>query len=453
MRTDIVEKYSRALPRYTSYPTANHFSAGAGPADISRFFGLIPRGAALSLYIHIPFCHSLCHYCGCHTKVVNKSRDMARYVKALCRDIEYQAQSVPGDNPVRAVHFGGGTPNYLPVDDFRRIMSCLRDHFPVRENASLSMELDPRQMSYEKALAYAAMGINRISLGVQDFNEDVQEASGRVQPFELVEQSVTDLRASGIEQINFDLMYGLPKQTPAGIRHTVNQAVRLKPDRLAVFGYAHVPWMKRHQKLIEESDLPGPAVRYELMMTVRGSLQAAGYEPIALDHFAIPGDALLEAYKAGRMRRTFMGYTEDENPLLLGLGASAIGSVPQAFCQNEPDIRLYCEALEHNARPAYKSCFLSSRDQFRARIIESIMCFGACEIAEDFEFTPAQQAVLNRMQADGLIERPSAGHIRITPEGWPFVRWLAACFDDYFELPDIAEAPDKVKAARHSSAI
>jgi oxygen-independent coproporphyrinogen-3 oxidase len=438
----------RTVPRYTSYPTAPHFSNEVGPAEYGSWLEALPQDATLSIYLHVPFCAQMCWYCGCHTKVVRRREPVEAYAQRLVREVELIGERAGGRRLVH-IHWGGGTPNMLNIAELQRVTETLRRLFVIDGRTEHAIELDPRQVTQELADALAAMGVNRASLGVQDFSTHVQEAIGRIQPFSVVDQTVENLRRAGIDKLNVDLMYGLPKQTLRDVRRTVVLAEALKPNRLALFGYAHVPWFKSHQKLIEDGDLPSPAERLEQAETAHETLQGVGYVPIGLDHFARPDDELAVAARSGRLHRNFQGYTTDEADALIGIGASSIGRVPQGFVQNAPDIAGWSRAIDSGQLATVRGIAVSADDKLRAAIIERLMCdfsvdldaqaaaFGASDLRFGEELT-----ALAPLATQGLIEIEGR-HIAVTEAGRPFVRLAAAAFDTYL-------AKGK---ARHSMAV
>lgn len=418
----------RNVPRYTSYPTAPHFSAAVTPAVYRQWLEALSPNATLSLYIHVPFCQELCHYCGCNTRAVRKREPIDAYAEELLKEIALLGM-VAG-RELTHLHWGGGTPSILGprwLETIADRLAALFDLSGVKEHA---IELDPRRVDRPLVGALKAIGVTRASLGVQDVSEDVQRLIGRVQPFALVERAAQWLREAGIRDLNIDLMYGLPGQTAAHVRDSAQRAAALKPKRLALFGYAHVPWFKTHQRLIDESQLPGLTERLEQAEAAAESLRAAGYESVGLDHFALPDDSLAVAAREKRLRRNFQGYTVDEADALIGLGASAIGKLPQGFAQNAPDLGGYSRSLAAGEFPIVKGLALSNDDRLRAAMIERLMCdleldlaaFGGRDrFAEEVEsLAPLVDAGLARIEGE---------HIVMAAEGRAYVRIAAAAFD------------------------
>ncbi len=326
----LVERLAERLPRYTSYPTANRFSDAVGPADHARWLGALADDAALSVYVHIPFCDQLCWYCACSTKATHRYEPVARYLSALEREIDQVAERVPRRHRLTHLHWGGGSPDILSAPDMLRLGEALRAAFRFGAGAEFGMEVDPRLMTREKADSLAAIGVNRISVGVQDFDPGVQKAIGRLQSYEITRAAIDLFRERGVDSINMDLVYGLPHQTLASLERTLDQVLTLAPDRIAVFGYAHLPARAHNQRLIDESALPGAPERLTFSTAITARLAAAGYRQLGLDHFARPRDSLATR----PLNRNFQGYTTDAADALIGLGASAISRFPQGYAQN-----------------------------------------------------------------------------------------------------------------------
>ncbi len=431
----LIAKYDRPVPRYTSYPTAPHFSAEVTPAVYAGWLRALPDDAALSLYLHVPFCASLCLFCACHTTVARQEGPLLAYADGLLAEIDLIAGLIGRQQPVAHVHWGGGTPTALPARAMRSIMQRLRDRFALNATAEVAVEIDPRTLTAEHVDALAAMGTNRVSLGVQDFNPIVQKAIGRMQSFEQTARCVAQLRAVGIDAINLDLIYGLPHQTADGVAHTVSQAMSLDPARAAVFGYAHVPWMKKHQSLLPEDALPGPAERFAQRDAVQETILAHGYVAAGLDHFARPGDSMAVAASDQRLKRNFQGYTTDSAPVLIGLGASSIGSLPDGYVQNHPGVPAWRDAIRAGTPATARGIALSDDDRLRRAVIEEIMCHGAIDlrdIAARFHACPGALMTagpaLQGLAKDGLINW-SGYQLSVTERGRPFLRNVAAAFD------------------------
>lgn len=337
------------MPRYTSFPTAVQFRESQDREIYINRLCSLTSNESVSLYIHIPFCHSLCHYCGCHTKIVQSYNPIASYIDTLVKEIELVGSNLKYAQPVSRIHFGGGSPNYAKTVDIKRLLDTLRRYFDL-SSAQIDMECDPRLLNDEKISDYAALGLSRISLGIQDFNPIVQKAINRIQPFEMVQNQIGALRAHNIHHINFDLIIGLPEQTTATVNETLDKVLKLQPSRVAVFPYAHVPWMKKHQKLLEKYKLPDTVLRYDMAKLTETRLKEAGYESIGIDHFALPDDSLVFASESGSMRRNFQGYTDDPARTILGFGLSSISQFKDAYIQNTTDAPLYRKTIEAEKR-------------------------------------------------------------------------------------------------------
>jgi len=446
---DLIAKYDRRVPRYTSYPTAPHFSSAITAADYEAWLGSLEDDAALSLYLHVPFCASLCLFCACHTSVVHRQEPLESYGKTLLTEIRLVTAAIGRRLKVRHIHWGGGTPSSLPPAQMSDVMRSLRAHFDVAPDAEVAVEVDPRELSDASLHALGEMGTTRASLGVQDFDPLVQHTVHRVQDFDLTAACAERLRGVGVGSINLDLIYGLPHQTVRGVATTVEQALRIAPDRVAVFGYAHVPWMKKHQALLPEAALPDAAERFAQREMVETVITAAGYEAIGLDHFARPGDALATAAATARLKRNFQGYTTDDAPVLLGLGASSIGSLPQGYVQNLPSIPAWRDAVRAERLPVARGIALTEADRLRRAVIETLMCHNEVDlrdVAARHEADPGSlmdsAPALQEMARDGLV-RWDGMQVTVTPAGRPFVRAVAAAFDTYLAAG----------AARHSAAV
>ena len=433
----------RSVPRYTSYPTAPHFSAAVGPQSYAAWLATLSKAETLSLYLHVPFCTELCLYCGCTTKAARRRAPVDAYAEHLAREIDLLGAAIGGQRVVH-LHWGGGTPSILGSDRLIDLVDRLAATFDIAGIAEHAIELDPRRVTPELAAALARIGITRASFGVQEFSPRVQRAIGRIQPFAQVEAAVDTVRGVGITDINIDLMYGLLHQTIGDVIRSAELAASLEPARLALFGYAHVPWFKPHQRLIEDAALPGAAERVAQMRAAADTLEECGYVPIGLDHFAARGRDMVRAARVGRLRRNFQGYTTDPADVLIGLGASAIGLMPQGYVQNASDAGSYTRAIAAGQFATAKGHALSADDRVRGRIIEQLMCdlavdLDATEPSADFS---AELDEIDALSAFGIVRRE--GRLVIMTEmGRPFVRLVAAAFDAY--LPK--------HRARHSVAV
>jgi oxygen-independent coproporphyrinogen III oxidase len=430
--------FSARVPRYTSYPTAPHFHAGIGADAYSGWLEELTDGQTLSLYIHIPFCDTLCWFCGCHTRAVHSYTPIVSYLEMLFREIDAVASRLAGKRRVSHLHFGGGSPTLLKPQSIAALMEHLRSRFLFEPDMEFAIEIDPRGLTDETIAALAQAGVNRASLGVQDCDETVQRAINRWQPFEVTRSAAERLRAAGISALNIDLIYGLPHQTVRHVEHTVEQVLTLEPDRVAVFGYAHVPDFKRHQRLIPEAVLPGIDARirqYDVAHTML--VERGGYAAIGLDHFALARDPLAVAAAQGTLRRNFQGYTTDTADALIGLGASSISSLPQGYIQNRPDVPAYRDAITSGALPVARGVALSNDDRIRRSVIERLMCDLRADldaITARFDFPPdyfsAELASLRSLHEQGIVEI-AANNLRVNPEARAAVRLVCAAFDKY----------------------
>ncbi|WP_262690372.1 oxygen-independent coproporphyrinogen III oxidase [Kordiimonas aestuarii] len=351
---DALLKRNGKVPRYTSYPTAPHFSAAVTGDSYTSWLNELRDDASLSLYLHIPYCRQICWYCGCFTKATRKYEPVTTYVDTLLDEIALIRARLSGRQTVGHIHFGGGSPSMLSPRDFTRIMAAIRQHYVVDRDAEVAIELDPREVTEAKVAAYARMGVNRVSLGVQDFHEHVQRAIGRRQPFHVIYDAVQLLKSYGIDEITMDLLYGLPHQTTTDVEENVDLAAALGPGRIALFGYAHVPWMKKHMRLINEDALPDGAARLKLFDAGAGRLASRGYRSIGLDHFVRPTDEMALALSDRTLRRNFQGYTTDTTDALIGFGISAISALPQGYAQNTLVASDYERALAAGQPPVVK---------------------------------------------------------------------------------------------------
>lgn len=434
MTPELIQRYAMPLPRYTSYPTANHFSNSLSADTYRSWLAELPSKAALSLYLHIPFCQELCWYCGCSTKAIKRYDPVIDYLDPLTREIATLAGLVPKDHRVSHVHWGGGSPDILKAPDIIRLGSALRENFNFDPEGEVAVEIDPRLLSADQADAFAKIGINRVSLGVQDFDEKVQRAIGRMQSYETTRNVVELFRKRGITSINIDLVYGLPHQTVESVHNTIEQVLTLSPDRIAIFGYAHLPDRLKHQRLIADNDLPGPVQRFEQARHVEKILTSSGYLQLGLDHFALKQDTL--ATKS--IARNFQGYTTDQADALLGLGASSISRLPQGFAQNSVPVDEYARRVMTDGLATARGHAMTADDTLRAYVIERLMC--------DFEFSWADvehrfgrdAAAAIRDDAATIISRDKDGFVahneadfRLSALGRTFVRNVCAGFDAY----------------------
>ncbi|MDG4881882.1 oxygen-independent coproporphyrinogen III oxidase [Mesorhizobium sp. WSM4884] len=425
------------VPRYTSYPTAPHFHPGIDAAAVRGWMGALEGDDEISLYLHIPYCDRLCWFCACHTKQTRHYAPVASFLRALHKEIETVGGLVSGRGRVRAVHFGGGSPTMLKPDDILVLGKALRDRFDFLDDASLSVEIDPSDMDEGRLDAFAAIGMTRASLGVQDFDPKVQKAINREQSFALTKSIVDAVRARGVRSVNLDLLYGLPHQTLESVAATVAQALTLAPDRLALFGYAHVPWFKKHQTMIDEAWLPDSSARLAQSQLAARMIVDAGYEALGLDHFAKPQDALAAAARAGKIRRNFQGYTEDQCETLIGLGPSSISRYRQGYAQNIVATGEYEKAVNSGRLAIARGVEFSLDDLARGWIIERLMCqfsFSAVELVERFGAvgqTLLCEASRLAISGAGQLLRLDGESFVVPAESRPLVRAVAAKFDKY----------------------
>ncbi len=441
MELALLEKYSRAGPRYTSYPTAPYFTEKFGE---QQWLDELRQGREtardLSLYVHIPFCDTLCYYCGCNM-VATRNYDKARdYLVFLFQEIDRVAALTSANRVVRQLHWGGGTPTYLHPEDIRRLFTHLTSHFSMAENAEISCEVDPRELTQAHVRALRDCGFNRISLGVQDLNDRVQRAVNRVQPESLIIEVFGWLRDAGFDSINVDLMVGLPHQTAVSYQETLGKIIALDPDRLAIFNYAHVPWMKPHQTLIVEADLPSLSTRLALQQQIMAALMAAGYIYIGMDHYAKCDDEIVKAQQEKTLYRNFQGYTTHKHCDIYAFGASAISQTDDVYVQNVKKLADYQRLIGEGRLPIERGVRVSREDKLRRDVITRLMCdlevdktsFGAnWEIDFDTYFSDAL-AELSTMAHDGLVEL-TADKISVTAAGRIFLRNIAMPFDAYLK--------------------
>lgn len=422
-----------SVPRYTSYPTAPHFSPKIDHGRYDRWLSALPAGSKLSLYVHIPFCHQLCLYCGCNTKATQHYAPVSRYLRPVMAEISNVAGRVPAHRVVQ-IHWGGGSPNILKADDILLLSETIRTHFSVDRDVEFAVEMDPRHLDPEQIQAFGRAGISRLSLGVQDFNKAVQNAIGREQSFEMTRRAVDVFRKLGVSSINIDLMYGLPYQTTKSVEGTAAQVLALAPDRIAVFGYAHLPQRMKHQRLLPAQQLPNAAERLLQSARIGQILVERGYVRVGFDHYAKPTDKLA----AGNIARNFQGYTTDRCAALIGIGASAIGRLPQGYVQNAVAAADYARRIEQHGLATAKGIELSNEDKARGYVIERLMCDLRLSTADIREKCGLSAAGILR-DADRLLEldenadfvRRTADGFFVTERGRPFLRSICAHFDTY----------------------
>ncbi|MGH1367727.1 MAG: oxygen-independent coproporphyrinogen III oxidase [Maritimibacter sp.] len=439
--------FDARVPRYTSYPTAPHFKSGVGEATVFNWISAITPGAKVSVYVHVPFCRRLCWFCACRTQGTSTAGPVEAYVQTVKRELALVKAQLPEGVTIEHLHWGGGTPTLLEPAMISELASAVFDMAPLAKNAQFSVEIDPNEIDEARLIALAKAGMNRASIGVQDFDPMIQEVIGRPQSYDITKAAVDGLRTQGITSLNVDLLYGLPHQTGARISDSVQKVLSLGPDRIALFGYAHVPWMARRQTLIPTEALPGPEDRLALYNTARDLFVMDGFEEIGIDHFALPTDGLSVAHKAGTMRRNFQGYTEDSSQVLMGFGASSISRYPQGFAQNEPSTSKYQEAVRADRLAISKGHVFGGEDVLRARIIEALLCDFAADlpaIASEVGARANDALIL----ADGLNDAlPGVttlinGRLTILDHARPLARIIARYFDAY-----------EMNSAGHSQAV
>ncbi|MGY4319669.1 oxygen-independent coproporphyrinogen III oxidase [Bradyrhizobium sp. JR3.5] len=438
MRPDLARSYGQhRLPRYTSYPTAPHFSASVRESDYQAWLKSLgsQQSASASIYVHVPFCRTMCWYCGCHTSVTKRDDPIAIYAAGLRTEAYLVAEAVGQRQPISHIHFGGGTPTIMTPETFADLVGSLRYSFAVLPDAEIAVEIDPRSLSEPMAEALGYCGVNRASLGVQSFDPVVQRAINRLQSFGQTATSVDRLRRAGVGRINFDLLYGLPRQTVASCLDTLAKCLELHPDRFSAFGYAHIPAFKKHQRKIDQSTLPDSVERYLQSETIAEALVDAGYVRIGIDHFALPDDNLVLARQNGRLRRNFQGYTDDCADALIGLGASAIGHMQQGFVANAVSTREYLARITEDRLATAKGYLMTDDDRFRAEIIERIMCDMTVDLAEtsrrhgrDPELAIVDRSRLDSLIADGVVV-VGDGRLSVADGAEFLVRSVASAFD------------------------
>ncbi|MDO9468044.1 MAG: oxygen-independent coproporphyrinogen III oxidase [Thiobacillus sp.] len=437
---DLLQKYSVPGPRYTSYPTAPYFHTGFRASDWTDALTASAPDRGLSLYAHIPFCDSLCYYCGCNMVATRDYGKTVPYLAALDREMAATAAQVDPTRVVRQLHWGGGTPTYLNPDDIRRLMAMMHTHFTLAADAEISCEVDPRELTFEHLAALRETGFNRVSFGVQDMDPDVQQAVNRIQSEFLIRQVLDWSRELGFSSINLDLIVGLPKQTVDSFRRTLERVSVWAPDRLAVFAYAHVPWMKKHQYLINEAELPNAATRLALQQAVNDMLGAAGYVNIGLDHFARPDDELVRAQQNKTLWRNFQGYTTHKDCDILAFGASSISQTADVYMQNEKKLKSYQERVAATGFAVERGLKLTHDDRIRRDAITRVMCdleldfaaFGSEWGIVFSDYFADALADLRPLAADGLVEI-APDRVKVTASGRLFLRNIGMCFDRYLK--------------------
>ncbi|MGZ9721027.1 oxygen-independent coproporphyrinogen III oxidase [Rhizobium miluonense] len=435
------------VPRYTSYPTAPHFHDSVTSRTVAGWIGALAADEAISLYLHIPFCDRLCWFCACHTKQTLRYGPVSDYLATLHSEIILLGRHLSGRGIVRAIHLGGGSPTMIRPDDLQSLFEQLHANLTIAADASVSIEIDPNDMDEARLDALARVGTTRASLGIQDFDPRVQKAINREQGFEITRDIVDGLRARGVGSVNLDLLYGLPFQTVATLGKTIDLSLSLQPDRVAIFGYAHVPWFKKHQTIIDEAALPDPDSRLEQAQSAAALIRKAGYQPIGIDHFALPTDSLAMAAREGRLTRNFQGYTDDPCETLIGLGPSSISRFREGYAQNTPSTGEYSRLIEAGSLAIARGLSLSGDDRLRGWVIERLMCdFGFSSIALRNMFGENAEPILREAAMLAQVSPhfvANDGGFSIKRESRLFARSIAAHFDRYLNT----------EKARHSAAI
>ncbi len=439
--------FDARVPRYTSYPTAPQFSSEFGADSFTSWLRAIEPGSRISLYMHVPFCRRLCWFCACRTQGTSSDAPVISYVETLIRELDLLKKNLPEGVTLSRLHWGGGTPTLLPQDQMTRLAEAIFDVVPMGEDAEFSVEIDPNEIDEARLDALVGAGMNRASIGVQDFDTEIQAIIGRDQSYEITAAAVEAIRARGVRSLNADILYGLPRQNNERLAASVQKLLSLAPDRVALYGYAHVPWMARRQQLIPTDTLPRPEERLALFETAQQLFEWDGYDEIGIDHFARPEDGLATARREGRLRRNFQGYTDDTAPVLVGLGASSISRFPQGYAQMSPATSAWAKSVQAGQFATARGHAYRGDDLLRGRIIEALMCdfeVSTAELQRDFG---ASEAELESLYAP-VVERFGA-FVRHDPDGFaipqagrPLTRMIAAAFDAY--------AMDKVG---HSSAV
>lgn len=433
----LLETEARQLPRYTSYPPANHFNANDLSAINTKLQQAVAHADSLSVYLHIPFCDRLCWFCGCHTKHTLSYAPVANYVDILVKEIGRHLDQSRSPAHLSKLHLGGGSPSLLKKPELEKIRRALDGAFCIDGETEISVELDPSDLGPGSIRNLMEFGLTRASIGVQDFDPEIQIAINRPQSFELTRNVVAQLRGAGVKSLNIDALYGLPGQTGAKLQSTVEKILSLLPDRISLFGYAHVPWVKPHQKMIDETTLPGQKQRLNDAKLAAEMITAAGFDAIGIDHFARPKDSLAEVARTGRLRRNFQGYTEDNSEILLGFGPSSISSFPDGFAQNQVATGLYTAAITNGQSPVARGLILTDVDKLNGWIIEKLMCdFGFSRSALEKRFGNTGEKAWGKVQE--LASTECAGLCRIvddcfelTKAARPLVRLVASKFDTW----------------------
>ncbi|MGB7432579.1 MAG: oxygen-independent coproporphyrinogen III oxidase [Ahrensia sp.] len=439
----LIERYGNGVPRYTSYPTAPHFNESLAHVSYGELLDAIVPGEPISVYMHIPFCDRLCWFCGCNTKHTLKYDPVKTYVDHLLMELAAVRARLGFAPSVGHVHFGGGSPSFLSETDLARLGDALRALFLLNDETEICIEIDPSDVGEETLRGLTALGVTRVSVGVQDFDEEVQAAINRPQTYKQTRHVIDAMRDAGVRSVNIDALYGLPLQTSARLQSTIEQVIELSPDRIALFGYAHVPWVKKHQRMIHDEDLPDTRERFQQARHAEKQLCDAGYVKIGIDHFAKPDDSMAIANAEGHLRRNFQGYTTDSCTVLLGLGGSSISQYPGGYVQNIVATSRYQETVSKGEPPVAKGMRFCVDDKVRAFIINQLMCRFAISFEELRQaFGPVAEPYITEAEliaaqdGDGLCEVDADGFY-ITQEARALTRVVASRFDAYFERSEM----------------
>ena len=439
--------FDARVPRYTSYPTAPHFSDSVDQSHFTKWISEIPQGSEISLYLHVPFCRHLCWFCACRTQGTQSEAPVRAYLETLKAEIALLKEIVPAGLRLSRLHWGGGTPTLMSADMISDLAGTVLDVIPMADGGEFSVEIDPNEIDESRIKALADAGMNRASIGVQDFDDEIQKVIGRVQSYELTKDAADMIRAHGIDSLNADILYGLPHQTNERIAESVLKLLTLNPSRVALYGYAHVPWMAKRQQLIPTDALPIPQERLELYEVASKLFLADGYEEIGIDHFALPDDGLAVKKRQGKLKRNFQGYTDDTSNVLIGLGASSISKFPQGFAQHASGTSQYTTAVRDGKFATVRGHVFTGDDRLRARLIEMIMCdfrIDTAEILRDFDISRLQLEAMYKVASDAFEGLPkiTADGFTLPREAYPLTRMIARAFDAY----DLSKAG-------HSSAV
>lgn len=439
--------FDARVPRYTSYPTAPQFGGGVEPSDFGDWIRQIPERAEISLYVHVPFCRRLCWFCACRTQGTTSDEPVTAYATMLHQEIALLRRHLPKGVRLSRLHWGGGTPTMLSPQQSSDLAAAIFAVAPLADGGEFSVEIDPMEVDETRLDALVGAGMNRVSIGVQDFDPQIQAAIGREQPYDTTLAVAKMVRDRGVTSLNADILYGLPHQTPEKISDSVDKLLALSPDRVALYGYAHVPWMSRRQQMIASDTIPTPQARLHLFEVARDRFVAAGYDEVGIDHFAKPSDGMAKAARAGTLRRNFQGYTEDTSPVLIGLGASSISRFPQGYAQNASATAAHTKAIREGHFSTHRGHRFAGEDRLRGRIIEALMCdfhVSRAEILRDFDVseTALQQMFEAADQAFPEMLVLDATGLSIPEASRPLTRMVARCFDGYDQ-----------SLAKHSSAV